>query len=384
MPARDASASTRRRRVIRFRKREAKSPAPTRGPERAVPPAPEAALEAAEALFAAGEAGEAIALLTAANRSRRDHRIERRLVAMRFDAFQSTDWPDARPAVPDMVDDLFPGTVIPEVGLADLDVEHVRSALLNHGSLIVRGLVGPERVAQLTADIDRALDGYDAWFAGKGLATAAPWFEPFAYEPKKVERKFRRDVGGVLVVDSPPSLFDVIETFDEAGIRRVVTEFFGEQPALLAKKWTLRRVPHDTGESGWHQDGSFMGGDIRSLNVWLALSHCGDDAPGLDVVGRRLDDIVPTGTEGAWLDWNVSPLMVEEVAPGGIVRPIFESGDALIFDHFNLHRTAVDPGMANDRYAIEAWFLAPSTYELMMAGAGVEGAPPRDQLPMIY
>jgi hypothetical protein len=378
--------------VIRFLRRDAKSPAHTGAAapatDTAAPPAPsrspEAVLAQADELYAQGDAAGAIALLTDANRARRDHRIERRLVAMRFDGFQSTEWPTTQPAIPAAVDDLWPGTVIPEIGPGELDVPHVRSALLNHGSLIVRGLVGPERVAQLTADIDRALEGYDAWFAGKGLATAAPWFEPFAHEPKKVERKFRRDVGGVLVVDSPPSLFDVIDTFDAVGIRRIVTEFFGEEPALLAKKWTLRRVPHDTGDSGWHQDGSFMGGDIRSLNVWLALSHCGDNAPGLDVVGRRLDDIVPTGTEGAWLDWNVSPLMVEEVAPGAVVRPIFEAGDALIFDHFNLHRTAADPAMTNDRYAIEAWFLAPSTYELMMAGDGVEGAPPRDQLPMIY
>jgi len=364
--------------VIRFLRRDAKSPAST------PPLEPEAALARADALYAQGDALEAIALLTDTNRARRDHRIERRLVAMRFDAFQATEWPHTQPKVPAAVDDLFPGAVIPEIAPADFDVARVRSALLNHGSLIVRGLVGPQRVAQLTADIDRALDGYDAWFAGKGLATAAPWFEPFAHEPKKVERKFRRDVGGVLVVDSPPSLFDVIDTFDAVGIRRIVTEFFGEQPALLAKKWTLRRVPHDTGDSGWHQDGSFMGGDIRSLNVWLALSHCGDTAPGLDVVGRRLDDIVPTGTEGAWLDWNVSPLMVEQVAPGAVVRPIFEAGDALIFDHFNLHRTAAGPDMTNDRYAIEAWFLAPSTYELMMAGDGSDNAPPRDQLPMIY
>ena len=380
--------------MIRFLRRDAKSPTSkgaavpsvdvTPPPDHTPSLAPEAALARADELYAQGEAIEAIALLTASNATRRDHRIERRLVTMRFDAFQAARWPQTRPAVPGAVEDLFPGAVIPEIGPADLDVAHVRSALLNHGSLIVRGLVGPERVAQLTADIDRALAGYDAWFAGKGLATAAPWFEPFAHEPKKVERKFRRDVGGVLVVDSPPSLFDVIDTFDAAGIRRIVTEFFGEQPALLAKKWTLRRVPHDTGDSGWHQDGSFMGGDIRSLNVWLALSHCGDNAPGLDVVGRRLDDIVPTGTEGAWLDWNVSPLMVEQVAPGAVVRPIFEPGDALVFDHFNLHRTAAGPDMTNDRYAIEAWFLAPSTYELMMAGDGAEGAPPRDQLPMIY
>ena len=69
-----------------------------------------------------------------------------------------------------------------------------------------------------------------------------------------------------------------------------------------------------------------MGGDIRSLNVWLALSHCGDDAPGLDVVARRLDAVVPTGTDGAWLDWTVGPGMVERVAPGAVVRPDVRGG----------------------------------------------------------
>jgi hypothetical protein len=378
-----------RRFFKRVFKRDAKAPSPAvdASSNRDRPPArtsPEQALARADELFEQGAMLEAIELLTEVNRERPDHRLARRLVAMRFDAFQQTEWPAVSPPIPEAADDLFPDTVIPEIGRADLDVEHVRSALLNHGSLIVRGLVDTDGVARLTADIDRALDGYDAWFAGKGLATAAPWFEPFAHEPKKVERKFRRDVGGVLAVDSPPSLCDVIDIFDAAGIRELLTGFFGEQPALLAKKWTLRRVPHDASDSGWHQDGSFMGGDIRSRNVWVALSHCGDDAPGLDVVGCRLPDLVPTGTAGAWLDWNVSPLMVEEVAPGAVVRPIFEPGDALIFDHVNLHRTATDANMTRDRYAIEAWFLAPSTYALMMAGPEVEGAPPRDQLPMVY
>jgi hypothetical protein len=40
-----------------------------------------------------------------------------------------------------------------------------------------------------------------------------------------------------------------------------------------------------------------------------------------------------------------------------------------------------------DRYAIEAWFLAPSTYGSMIAGdggSGDAGVAPRDQLPMLY
>ena len=47
---------------------------------------------------------------------------------------------------------------------------------------------------------------------------------------------------------------------------------------------------------------------------------------------------------------------------GGVARPIFEPGDALLFDHLCLHRTAVGPGMTEDRYATETWSFAPSVY----------------------
>ncbi len=360
--------------MIRFLNRDAK---PSRRD------AASRAIKQADKLFASGAAPDAIDWLMQANREGRDPRIERRLVMMRFDGFHRGRWPDVPPDVPATADDLFPGAGIPEVGPDQFDVEHVSSALLNHGSLLVRGLVGPEHVDRLRADIDRALDGYDIWRAGDAPA-AVPWFEPFPLETEQVERNFRRKAGAVIAADSPAALFDVIETFDAVGVRRVVNDFFREPPALLAKKWSLRRVPHDRFDASWHQDGAFMGGDIRSLNVWLALSHCGDDAPGLDVVGRRLDGIVPTGTEGTFLPWTVAADVVERVAPGAVVRPIFEPGDVLVFDHFNLHKTATEPHMTRDRYAIEAWFLAPSTYRLMIDDERKKGVPPRDQLPMIY
>ena len=62
--------------------------------------------------------------------------------------------------------DLFPGAVIPEVDAGEVTVEHVRSAVWNHGSLIVRGLVGPERVTQLVDDIDAALEAHESQLEG--------------------------------------------------------------------------------------------------------------------------------------------------------------------------------------------------------------------------
>ena len=136
-------------------------------------------------------------------------------------------------------------------------------------------------------------------------------------------------------------------------------------------KSVLRRVSPKTSGADWHQDGAFLGEGIRSLNVWLTLSRCGDVAPGMDVVPLRLEEIVETGTDGANFDWSVSPAVVEDVAGDtGVVRPLFDAGDALLFDHMFLHRTASDPAMSSERYAIETWFFAPSAY-------------PDDQVPLV-
>jgi hypothetical protein len=176
-------------------------------------------------------------------------------------------------------------------------------------------------------------------------------------------------------------MFDLLEMFAAVGVSRLAREYFGEQPTLLARKGTLRRISHEGNTGGWHQDGAFMGVDIRSLNIWLALSHCGDDAPGLDIVARRLNGLVQVG-DGAFAEWAASPDAAEHVAAGALVRPIFDAGDALIFDHLNLHRTAIDPGMAHDRYAIETWLFSPSTYDAMITSAD-DGYSPRDQIPLL-
>jgi hypothetical protein len=112
----------------------------------------------------------------------------------------------------------------------------------------------------------------------------------------------------------------------------------------------------------WHQDGAFMG-DVRALNLWLALSRCGDESPGLDVVPRRLDGFVTRQTEEAVLSYQVSQEKAEEAAgPKGILRPIFEPGDALLFDELFLHQTGSDPAMPKPRFAIESWFFGGSAF----------------------
>ena len=87
---------------------------------------------------------------------------------------------------------------------------------------------------------------------------------------------------------------------------------------------------------------------------------------------RRIPEILETGVNGAMFDWSVGPGTVDRVkGPAGIVRPVFEAGDALLFDERFLHRTASDPAMTEPRYAVESWFFAPSHY-------------PADQVPILF
>jgi Phytanoyl-CoA dioxygenase (PhyH) len=307
---------------------------------------------------------EAIRQLTQANRAR-DAQVEERLVTLRHEVFASL--PRRSPAT-------LPPKVVREEHAApftwtdprDLDLTRLRRGLAHHGCVWVRGLIPAERAEALAKGIDRALGAFDECEA-TGAHAVAPWYVPFR-TPDAVQFAWRRRgwlraSGGLWTADSPRMLFELTELVEDTGIAALIEAHFGERPALSANKCTLRRVPTDTNTS-WHQDGAFLGRDVQSLNLWLALSACGVDAPGLDIVPQRFDEILPTGTEGATFDWSASPHVVEGAigGPDAIMSPEFRAGDALLFDHMFLHRTGIAPGMTRERWAIESWFFAPSSY----------------------
>jgi hypothetical protein len=342
---------------------------------------PSPGLGTAEALAAAGRFLEAVDVLNGANRMRRDPEIERRLVRLRHEAFDElvAQAPPASPHSATIADPAPLTDGIPTVAPHHLTPDLLRSGISSAGCVRIPGLVPKPRVDRLVEAIDRAIAGYDAHAAGAPVANTTPWFEPFAPAQRyraganiRGKRASVRSGGGAWLVDSPRALFDLLDTFDDVGLAPVITGFLGERPALSMAKCTLRRVPLDTVNAAWHQDGAFLGKPIRTLNVWIALTDAGRDAPGLDILPRRLEYIVDTGTEGAIFPWSVAPAMVEAASQGtAVCRPIFEAGDALLFDELFLHRTACEPQMTRERYAIETWLFAPSVY-------------PDKQIPLVF
>jgi SAM-dependent methyltransferase len=311
--------------------------------------------------------------MAAHNRSEPSPELERELVPVRHAAFFDGPRPDGQPDWPPAVTQRLATeqSGIPEIGRHDLSVEVLRAAVLGRGSLIVRGLLDDDAVSRLADATRRAMAAYDEAqdTSGDRAAEQRAWHEPFVSLPGHVsvtdaDRMWVRSGGGVFLAESPRTLALVIESLEAVGVLEVLRQHFGERPALSVKKGTLRVVPPDT-SAGWHQDGAFLGTDVRAMNVWVALSPCGVDAPSLDVVARRLDELVTTGVDGADFDWSVSDRAAEAAAgEHGIASPVFAAGDAILFDQMNLHRTGARPGLTKDRLAIEAWFFAPSHYPL--------------------
>ncbi len=169
----------------------------------------------------------------------------------------------------------------------------------------------PADATAMATEIETALQARSSLAAGGGASEG--YYEEFDPGPPvdlALAREWVGD-GGMWAADSPKLMFEMFEAFERSGLRRVIHGYLNEIPAISIEKCTLRRVMPDSA-SAWHQDGAFLG-RVRALNVWMSLSRCGDLSPGLDVVPERLEEIVPTGTEGAIFNWSVSPQVVEGV-----------------------------------------------------------------------
>jgi hypothetical protein len=300
--------------------------------------------------------------LTGANRSRRDRDVERRLLAMRHLAGLRLIESDAAAEYPAPDFDRLPGGGdLPEIAIGELTPGLLRAGILRDGCVLVRGLVDREAALGLAAQIDRVFEARAAFEAGSRPTPGYyEEFEPEARFKVASVRPWIRDGGGVLAGDSPMVSYEMLELFESAGLIRLVADYLGEPPLLSVHKTTLRKAEPVPG-GAWHQDGAFMG-DVRALNLWLSLSHCGDVAPGLDILPRRVEEVVID--HDVMLDVELTRRKAEEAAGETLIlRPIFEPGDALFFDELFLHQTASDPStMTKHRFAIESWFFGGSAF----------------------
>jgi hypothetical protein len=322
-------------------------------------------------LEASGQFREAIDVWMVVNRHAAEAEIEQRLVRLRHEAASSHDPSahegSAREPWPRPLADPFPHVYgePPETEARGLTSELLGGAIQHHGCLLVRGFLEARRARQFVDLIDAAFEAREAHLSGTPTERTAPWFAPDPdYDavgpPAALQRALNHKLNAMLAVDSPRGLFEIIDALEARGVPDALRGYFGESAVLTAEKTTLRRVLPGPAPA-WHQDGSFLGGEARTVDVWVALSRCGagTDSSGLEILPRRLDELVAFGIEGTRT--NIEILGDDVLKAGAGVTPVcptFEPGDALLFDELFLHRTM--PGLPRPRYALEIWTFAPS------------------------
>jgi ectoine hydroxylase-related dioxygenase (phytanoyl-CoA dioxygenase family) len=322
------------------------------------------------ARLAAGDALGALRYAADANRRLQSPELERLLLKWRMDAFAVLPPSRGRLDWPPQYEDPFPGvTGLPMIAPRDLTTEVLGGAIQHHGALWVRGLASEDKAAELRDGIEQAFAAREAFLANEESARTSPWYARVMDDQYTADgRKFVEEGGGVWTGDCPRMMAELLDLFEAWGVVSMIEAHLGERPALSLAKSTLRRVPIDT-RTDWHQDGAFLRRDVRTINLWLTLSDCGTDAPGLDLVARRIPYVVQTGSHGAIFDWAVGPGLVDILAEGGseVASPQFKAGDALFFDQVMLHRTGARPNLTRPRWAVETWFFAPSAYPMERA-----------------
>ncbi len=261
--------------------------------------------------------------------------------------------------------------VIPEVSAPELTAQKLQEAIREHGYLLVRGLFAAASAAELQQTIDSAMLARMATVEpDTSGSTESPWYYESPYFPgthvsfaaQKKKDKYG-PTGSMRVVDSPRGMFQVLEIYREIELKKLLAEYFGEPAVIATRKWVFRSVSPGHFGGGWHQDGQFMGADAVALNLWAALSPCGDTtaAPGIALIPKRIPEILEYGTRGAKMKWVVGGELIDELTVDApVVSPYFGAGDALFFDHLSLHRTGHARNQDQRRYALESWFYSAS------------------------
>lgn len=268
---------------------------------------------------------------------------------------------------------------VPEIEPAALNASKLRTAIAEHGALIVRGLFSNAELDGLTTAADEVIDACTD--PQQKDQTRKTFYNP----PENLRtimpngdrelgntRTFHRESGSAMCVESPAVAEALLKLYEAKGLKALIAAYLEEPPCLSVKKWVLRRSKLPVSEAGWHQDGAFMGTAINSINMWLPLSRCGGTtgAPGMDVVPRRISEIA--SAEGAQFEWSVSDSEVGNTnTEDSPVAPVFDVGDAFFFDHFYLHRTQYRTDFDKLRYAVETWFFGEDSF-------------PKNQIPLAW
>ncbi len=135
----------------------------------------------------------------------------------------------------------------------------------------------------------------------------------------------------------------------------IARRYLGHEPQPCGIS-NVRRMLPSSKPLPFHQDETLLG--HRLLNVWVPLTDCGSDAPGLQVVlgsWRELLDTVsiPDSPMIAERQHIAEARVLSAFPADAFYAPEFLAGDAMVFKGSTIHRTLVKSGMTRSRLSVE-------------------------------
>ena len=235
------------------------------------------------------------------------------------------------------------------------DSEAIASLLSRHGVVVVRKMLSPGAVDAVRSQVARQYEERDR--------AVRDGRQP-ADHPAVRHDSFLLDDFRTRVDDTGPleRLCDVIGS--RLGHR------LGREPVVLGHESRVKRQHPQSASplSPFHQDPSFV--KHRSfLIAWIPLDSCGENAPGLEVVPRALDRLLPVVGAGgssasnpnyAHIEITQQTLAAEVDGMGerGGWRPVFAPGDVALLDQYTVHRTHVTTAMDRTRLTLVLRYVA--------------------------
>ncbi|MCX2974687.1 hypothetical protein EYC87_13925 [Halieaceae bacterium IMCC8485] len=278
--------------------------------------------------------------MSAKNRVARAADLEQELLSLRIRGGEALrkNCSNLQPMRPNYRD-LFPQeNGLLEISAAEFGVSQLAAGLLYQGCLLVRGLYSLKQVERL-------------------LAVA-----------ESQEYANREDNGPLGC--TAHTLFDLLEVYRECGLLDVVREYLDGEPLLFGERTKLRHHRADRDKFAaipWHQDVNFFGQKSYGVNCWAAVTSCGVDNPGLNIIPRRIEERLgwAEGKGIAPLDYGRAmpeELFAEVTRHHAPVNIELEPGDAVFLDEMSVHQTALKPWKLREQIVTISWFFRASGF----------------------